>query len=746
MGRRKGIGVILTLVPLSFTPSLGFAVSEWSPNPAQFTLIAVANSPRKYPISFRALLTGVLILLLGGTALVLIGLSTFFGSRNFRDLTHTIAEQTLARVDAEIQILLQRAVEQSKQAGPMLGSWVTATNLAEASESLAGSLSLQPSLARLTYVLEPSGEFVQAERQTNNQIWIRHGVKRDAGTLAVESWLWDGTNRLARYTTTVEPKSILESHGFREARARNRPAWSAAYLWQDPDGATAWAVRYVVPVRAADGEVKAFMGSSLSLAELNSYLLKLDHQVPGYVAIVERTSTSGVIRVLGHPDPNWVGQTVSTNAPLDPVLASYFKSLVADPRFSAGQLSLGDYGREFSNEGTDYLGSYRRLERQDDPNGWILLMMMPLSEVASGVEQNLRWAGAVAIAFLLIALIAAFALARRIAEPMRQLSRDARALSQLQFDTRPRVLSSIREVRQLEQSLDDARTSLRSFRKYVPADLVNSLVTSGAEASLGGQSARLTILFSDVVEFTRLAETLSAQKLVEDLGRYLAEVSTLIQKNQGTVDKFIGDGVMAFWGAPQPNTQHALAACVAAWRLQQKLDALNARWSAEGEAPFPTRIGLNTGTVIVGNIGSDTRMNYTAVGDPVNVASRLESLNRAFGTRILLSEDTRMAAGDTLITRPVARVAVKGSQRGFVVYELLGLDSEPTETAQRLSDLTAAAFLACEQGRWTESLALYQAILAEFPQDGVAAAQCDFIQENAAVSGETEVIRRMTTK
>lgn len=721
-------------------------VSEWSLNPAHFTLTAVPKSARKYPISFRALLTGMLMLLLGGTVFVLIGLSTFFGSRNIRDLTHTIAEQTLGQVDANIQILLQRAVEQSRQAGPMLGSWVASTNLAEAGVSLAESLSIQPSLARLTYVLVPSGEFVQAERQTNNQIWIRHGTQRDAVTLAVESWLWDGTNRLARYTSTTEPQSILEGYGFREAKARNRPAWSAAYRWQDPAGATGWAIRYVVPVRNPSGEIKALMGSSLSLRELNSYLLKLDHQVPGYVAIVERTATNGVIRVLGHPDASWVGQTASTNAPLEPVLTSYFKSLIADPRYAAGQLSLGDYGREFNSDDTRYLGSFRRLERPDDPNGWILLMMMPLSEVASDVERNLHWAAAVAVAFLLIALIVTFAVARRIAEPLQQLSQDARALSQLQFDTQPRVLSSIREVRQLEQSLDDARTSLRSFRKYVPADLVNSLVTSGTEAALGGQSARLTILFSDVVNFTRLAETMSAQKLVEHLGRYLAEVSTVIQENQGTVDKFIGDGVMAFWGAPQPNAQHALAACVAAWRLQQKLDDLNARWTSQGEVPFPTRIGLNTGSVIVGNIGSDTRMNYTAVGEPVNIASRLESLNRAFGTRILLSEDTRMAAGDTLLTRPVARVAVKGSQRGFVVYELLGLESEPNETAQRLADLTTTAFLACEQGRWTESLALYQTILNEFPHDGVAAAQCEFIQENSAASGESEVIRRMTTK
>jgi len=730
-------------------------IRRWSETFFLSKLTSLPNPARNRSLSFRALLTGVLLLLLGGTATVLIGLSTWFGSRNLRELTHIIAVQTLSQVDAKVQLLLQRAVDQNRQIVQVLGPRVLSpTNFPATGIFLAESLRAQTSVARLTFVLDPSGEFVQAERQTNGQIWIREGYRTGGESLTVLYWNWQGTNRLVSHTTNLPADTVLAEIGFREARSRGRSGWTAAYLWDESMTGVQWAIRYVSPVRGTDGTNRAFIAASLTLTELNSYLLTLDHQIPGYVAIVEeqgtgRTGPTGERspRVLGHPNSSWVGRLTSTNLPGDPVLTSYVNALIADPQFGTGQLRLGDYGREFRTSSTNYLGSFRRLQRPEDPR-WILLMMMPLSEVVGGVAQNLRWAAGVAVAFLLIAIVTALGLARRIAEPMRQLSRDAHALSQLEFDARPRPLSAIREIRQLEQALGDARTNLRSFRKYVPSDLVNSLVTSGAEAILGGQSARLTVLFSDVVEFTRIAETVSAQKLVEHLGNYLGAVSTIIQENQGTVDKFIGDGVMAFWGAPQPNANHALDACTAAWRLQQTLDELNARWIAAGEVAFPTRIGLNTGTVIVGNIGSDSRMNYTAVGDPVNVASRLESLNRVFGTRILLSEDTRLAAGDTLLTRPVARIAVKGSQRGFVVYELLGLETEPDATAQRLADLTAPAFFACEQGRWRESLNLYQSLLQEFPNDQVAQTQCEFIRENEALPGpgETEIVHRMTSK
>ncbi|MEN9675227.1 MAG: hypothetical protein RIS76_1123, partial [Verrucomicrobiota bacterium] len=267
------------------------------------------------------------------------------------------------------------------------------------------------------------------------------------------------------------------------------------------------------------------------------------------------------------------------------------------------------------------------------------------------------------------------------------------------------------------------------------------------EARLGGHSAHLTLLFTDIVDFTHVAESADPQVLVEQLGEYLAVVSGLIHEHHGIVDKYIGDGVMAFWGAPRPDPAQAVHAARAALEIQGKLDTLNVAWAAAGRPMFHTRIGLNSGEVVVGNIGSEDRLNYTAIGDPVNLASRLESLNRYYGTRILLSDATRMAAGDVLLTRPVARVSVKGSQRGIVVYELLGLTADADETAMRRVEMSEAAFESLDAGRTAEAAARYGALLSEFPGDGVAAAQLRFLEETAPqVSGQTGWIRRLDRK
>ncbi|HRI14540.1 MAG TPA: adenylate/guanylate cyclase domain-containing protein [Verrucomicrobiota bacterium] len=714
----------------------------------------MAGSKTTRTFSFRALLATVLLSLLGGTVAVLVALSTWTASRNFRDLTQTISQQTLARVEANVQQLLQKAVDQNRQFVQLLGTRTpTVTNFPTIVEYLADSLKAQPSLARLTLVLNPSGQFAEAERLANDQIVLQEGLSADRGDLSVNRWEWRESQRMTREVTSVPATKIRDDEGFLQARTTERSVWTPAYPWHDPGLEVRWGIRYATPIKNPAGGVWSVCGVSLTLAELNRYLRQLDGEVPGYVVVIESAPAGQPHRIIGHPDPGLVGQIVGlTNGATgqsmeDGVLKAYLSALLRDPGLLGVESRSSDFGREFKYNSTRYLGSFRRLKSPNDPP-WILAMLMPLSEVAGGVAQNLRWAAVAAASFFVLAALAALALARRIAEPMRQLSNDARALSHLQFEASPRPLSRVREVRQLEQALGDARSSLRSFRKYVPADVVNSLLENGVEAALGGVNAQLTILFSDVVDFTHLAESVSSQQLVENLGEYLAAISTVIQQHAGTVDKFIGDGVMAFWGAPKPNPNHARDGCVAAWRLQQRLDELNREWTAQGQLAFPTRIGLNTGTVIVGNIGSDTRMNYTAMGDPVNVASRLESLNRTFGTRILLSEETRAAAGDALLTRPVARVAVKGSERGFVVHELLGLEAEADADARRLAALTIPAFQACDEGRWVESLELYEAVRKAFPRDGVTLAQIEFVAtcQTGPSSDSTAVIRRMTAK
>lgn len=252
--------------------------------------------------------------------------------------------------------------------------------------------------------------------------------------------------------------------------------------------------------------------------------------------------------------------------------------------------------------------------------------------------------------------------------------------------------------------------SLRSFARYVPRDPVRSVLASGQEAVLAGKSAELTVFFSDIAGFTTLAESLTPEKLVELLGGYLDDMTRVIAEHHGTVDKFLGDGIMAFWGAPADDPDHAIHACEAAVRSQRLIAGRK----------LVTRIGMATGRVVVGNIGTHERMNYTVMGDTVNLAARLEGLNKQYGTSIMITEATRRAAGDRIVARPVDLVAVKGKAQAVRVYELLALasdgDAAATELAKRCSD-GLDGYLA---RRFSEAAVEFEKALAVRPDDEAA--------------------------
>jgi adenylate cyclase len=220
------------------------------------------------------------------------------------------------------------------------------------------------------------------------------------------------------------------------------------------------------------------------------------------------------------------------------------------------------------------------------------------------------------------------------------------------------------------------KSGLKSFSKYVPIELVRNLMHKGQVAVLGGEMRELTIYFSDIADFTTISEKLGPEKLVDSLGGYLEEMSQLIMQHHGTLDKYIGDAIMAFWGAPMPVEKHAAEACHAALESQCRLDEMQRDWIERGHPVFHSRIGINSGLTLVGNIGSANRMNYTVMGDPVNVASRLEALCKLYGVRIMLGEYTAQLVNEEFVTRPLDKIAVKGKEQGIRVYELCGLQSE----------------------------------------------------------------------
>jgi adenylate cyclase len=262
-----------------------------------------------------------------------------------------------------------------------------------------------------------------------------------------------------------------------------------------------------------------------------------------------------------------------------------------------------------------------------------------------------------------------------IAAPLSRVVGELRHVETFALDQVRRHPSRIKEIASLSGAIAEMASGLSAFRKFIPADLVRSLLRQGVEAKPGGSMQELTVMFIDVAGFTGLSERMG-DRVVPLLSRFLDAVSEVIVTNGGTIDKFIGDAVMAFWGAPTAQAEHALLCCRAALACRAAIDAAGIT-DDQGD-PLQIRIGINSGRMLVGNIGSELRLNYTVIGDAVNVASRLESANKPYGTRILIGAETRRLVGSAFVVREIDSIAVYGRTEGSSVYELVGLAEEAT--------------------------------------------------------------------
>ena len=213
----------------------------------------------------------------------------------------------------------------------------------------------------------------------------------------------------------------------------------------------------------------------------------------------------------------------------------------------------------------------------------------------------------------------------------------------------------------------------QAFKQYLTPALIDEILRNPASLKLGGTKRNTTILFSDIRSFTTISEQLTPEELVEFLNDYLTAMTDIILERRGTVDKYIGDAIMAFWNAPVDEPEHVNMACMAALENIEALERLKMRpyWQAKGLAHPAIGIGINTGEVVVGNVGSLQRFNYTALGDHVNLASRLESITKHYGVNIIISDSTYQIVKDRVFVRTLDIVAVKGKKTGVKIYELI---------------------------------------------------------------------------
>ena len=257
-----------------------------------------------------------------------------------------------------------------------------------------------------------------------------------------------------------------------------------------------------------------------------------------------------------------------------------------------------------------------------------------------------------------------------------------------------------------------------AFQQYVSPEVIRRLLIN--PGLVVPRKTEITVLFSDVRGFTTISETLDAQDLAELLNGYLTEMTRIIFKHQGTLDKYIGDAVMAIWGAPFTEPKHGERCCRAALNMVARLTELQKKWVADGLPAMEIGIGINTGIASVGNMGSALRRGYTAMGDNVNLASRLEGLNKEYGTTILISESTRSDITDErMIIREIDFIRVKGKNQPVTIFEILSEQAAGND-GKSLVELFGRGREAYKAHNWSAAKAAFEEVLGRWPKDGPA--------------------------
>lgn len=464
--------------------------------------------------------------------------------------------------------------------------------------------------------------------------------------------------------------------GMRVGRTTAEPVWGEP-LWRDQPKQTMLNLRQ--PLHR-DGKFLGMLVAAVGVSQLSGYLAGLGPSVGSNVYILYDRQ-----HVLAHPNLQSGVPGLSHDKPLptlaetgDPVLTAIWRREKRYPLDIIHGTDLEGHVLELFNE--QYIFIYRSLAGYGGRT-WQVGSYFRTADVNTEMRR-LMWAAIAGLAMLLVSVIAAVVLGRHIARPVVELAGAASRIGELEISETAELPGSVfRELNDQAQAFNTMLRGLRWFETYVPKTLVRRLIGRGDAGLPASVEREVTVMFTDIAGFTSLSEGLPAADVASFLNLHFALLAACIEDEDGTVDKFIGDSVMAFWGAPEDQPDHAERAARAARAIVGAVAADNAARAEAGQPPVRLRIGLHSGPVTVGNIGAPGRINYTIVGDAVNIGQRLEQLGKEIvaaeadgpenDVLVLMSAATEAQVGPDLARKSLGDRRLRGRNEAIEVYRLI---------------------------------------------------------------------------
>ena len=605
---------------------------------------AAAAAPARPRFEIR--ITRGLVLGFGGLVLLavalVLGLGLWSATKNTFDLLHEQAEAMIEIMVASVAQHLEPAEAQLRHLGAQLESGaIDISNDDDIGKYLSGALAATPHIRSVVFIHEDAR--------------MVFALRRDDGVIL--------------QVVDISQMPVIRE-GLEGGRERSGVFW-AEVIHPETSEYTLLNVRR--PVRK-DGEYLGLLASTVRVDRLSHLLDEAASSFGGFAFVLYDERYVLAHRRMVSDFSLFQGENpLPTIAEVgDPVITAFFQpgeALDSEVEFFA---EVGAHGVTVAGE--EYVLLSRSIDRfGDEP--WIVGVYLPAGDVEDEFLR-LQWAAYAGLVVLVIALIVAYAFARYLSAPIHRFADAAHNVRDLSLGRVQQLPQSMfTEISDAAQAFNSMVVGLRWFETYVPRNLVHKLVQQGDEAVQASVSRESTVIFTDIFAFTKQSETMTAPETAAFLNEHFAVLSHCIEAEDGTIDKFIGDAIMAFWGAPDAQPDHAARACRAALAIRDEVRASNAERVAAGQEPVRVRIGLHSGEVVVGNIGAPGRINYTIVGDTVNIANRLEQMGKEIGGEdeeviILLSGATAEAAGGAVAAVPAGTHAIRGRTGDIEVFKL----------------------------------------------------------------------------
>ncbi|KTD59744.1 adenylate cyclase [Legionella sainthelensi] len=548
-----------------------------------------------------------------------------------------------------------------------------------------------------------NGDFFDINRKEKRGLQLIHTVNSKPPFVNIRYEL-DQQGKIIKKESITIPYDPRNRPWYQEVVRYKKPIWTNTYkfyLFGKRPG-----VAVAAPVYDKNNNLKGVIAIALTTTDLQQFIRELELTKNTMIFVINNESN-----VIAFRDPQTSENILGKKLNPDLLKKLNISSTILNERFHSKIQS-------YVYEDQRYFFSYQPIINKLGIEPWHILIVTPESDVIKPLKNLSKGYILLTIVVLFFGTLLVRIISQKISNPIIQLAEESKKITMFHLKSKSPLKTIIKEISYLDKALSTLRSSLTSFQRYVPHSLVKKLVHTGQIAQVGGQNQIITILFSDIKNFTTISESTSPQKLMTYLSDYFQSMTEAVIQHEGTLDKYIGDAVMAIWNAPSKDVEHAFHACETARVMLERLQILNQKHKNDGFPEFKIRIGIHTGEAIVGNVGSEDRLSYTALGDTVNLASRLESISKNYNTQIIVSHATFNHVSDKFLFRFLDEVAVRGKQESIAIYELI--------TTQNIGSLEqhkqefTKAFSLYQKGLWEKSIEAFMTLTPAYPGDQLA--------------------------